>query len=59
MTTENKDNSGAVSFQKIETDEERRRRLKSDVGIADYAIVKQAIPDIPDEFLLRLMYGGR
>lgn len=58
--TETKPADAATQFKAItETDDERRARLKKDVGILDYAIVKSNLPEIPDEFLMRLMYGGR
>lgn len=43
----------------VETDEERRARLKRPVGILDAVIIKQACPDIPDDFIHRMMFGGR
>lgn len=42
-----------------ESEAEMRERLKRTIGVMDYAIVKQTLPDIPDEFLMRLMFGGK
>lgn len=43
----------------VETDEERRARLKRPVGALDAVIIKQACPDIPDDVIYRMMYGSR
>lgn len=42
-----------------ESESEMRERLKRPVGAMDYAIVKQTCPDIPDELLMQLLFGGR
>lgn len=43
----------------VETEEERRARLNRPIGVSDVALVKQYHPDIPDDFLLRMMFGVR
>lgn len=42
-----------------ESAEAKRARLSRPIGAMDAAIVKSACPEIPDKFLLELMFGGR
>jgi hypothetical protein len=36
-----------------------RERLKRPIGAMDYVLTKQACPDVPDEFLMQLLFGGK
>jgi hypothetical protein len=47
--------SSAISTGKCA---ERYARLKRPVGVLDAAIIKQGCPGIPDEALLKMMFGG-
>lgn len=42
-----------------ETIEQRSARLKSPVGVTDFLLAKEQCPEIPDEFLIQLMFGKK
>lgn len=41
-----------------ETDDERHARLKRPVGVIDAVLIKQSCPEIPENFILKMMFGG-